>query len=231
MRAAGCARAVALALVALLPAAAPAGQGTKAASILWPPPGYGAPKGSAWLVVRASAPPRTRLDGRPVGPPSRAEDGVYHIRLVGVRAQGSRVEVEAVGKRLALTLGGGEALFHARPPEACASCHDLGARGCGECHRWDGARHPPSRPGECARCHAGSRSTPRDVAPLCAGCHPKHAGARHPKLRHPISAPQDPARPGRPFDCASCHDPHAPVRLDALSAEERKLWCRGCHRQ
>jgi predicted CXXCH cytochrome family protein len=226
-----CLLALALALLPAFSGAAPAAKG--APTILWPAPGFGAPKGAVWLVVRAPTRPRALLDGRLVAAPAEVGEGVYHVRVAGVRPGGARLEVEAGTRRAAVAVTGeaGAVLFHARPPEACASCHDLGPGGCGECHRWAGARHPTSQPRECGRCHAAGQGTPRVVPPLCQGCHPKHSASRHPKLRHPVSAAQDPARPGRPFDCASCHDPHAPAALGRIDAEAKKRWCKGCHRK
>jgi predicted CXXCH cytochrome family protein len=205
-------------------------------SVLVPRDGFRSPGSHAWVVVRAGTAPRVTLDGGPLAGPTQAEEGVYHLRVGPLRPAGSRLEVEAAGKRAVLTLygaaGAGAMRFHAAPAKSCSSCHEAGPKGCGECHRWPGALHAPAQQRQCGSCHDPLRPQPAEVASLCRPCHPKYTGAgRHPGLRHPVSAPQDPARPGRRFDCTSCHDPHAPLSLGRLTVEQRQRWCKGCHRR
>lgn len=187
----------------------------------------------AWLVVVAPEPPEVTVDGRGAGRP-REVGGAYHLRLEGLRPEGSRVRVTAGERAEAVTVygsAGRAAGFHLSSPEACRSCHRLDASGCGECHRFEGAKHRPVLQKGCSPCHAPPDWRPRDPAPLCAPCHPAYGEGRHPRLRHSLSAARDPLRPGRPFDCSSCHDPHSPQCLSCLGREELRGWCKGCHGQ
>ena len=45
------------------------------------------------------------------------------------------------------------------------------------------------------------------------------------------SAARSPDCPARKLDCASCHDPHAPMCLGCLGKTELRAWCKGCHAQ
>ena len=53
----------------------------------------------------------------------------------------------------------------------------------------------------------------------------------HPTARHPVEGATDPARQGRPFTCASCHNPHAaPARkLLRFQATGTSSLCIRCH--
>ncbi|MBI5015130.1 MAG: hypothetical protein HZB55_06510 [Deltaproteobacteria bacterium] len=221
--------------VVLLGAAVPAARAADDPAVLAPGDGFRARQGFAWLVVRSDAVPRVVLDGKPLRPTIAPEDGVHHLRIGPLRPQGSRLEVASAQRRVTLTVfgdaGPGAAGFHPAAPKACWSCHETGPKGCGECHPWTGARHSPMRSGECTRCHDLQRPLPPERAQLCRPCHPNQAAGRHTGLRHPVSAPQDPARPGRRFDCTSCHDPHAPSLRGRLAVEQRQQWCRRCHRR
>jgi len=185
----------------------------------------------AWLVVVSSEAPGVTLDGRRAG---RARDvaGAYHLRVEGLRAEGSRLEVAAEGSVVTLTVygaAGAESGFHRSSPQACSTCHRVDASGCKECHQFEGAKHRPVLQKGCTPCHVPPDWQPQDPAPLCAVCHPDHGEGRHPRLRHPLRSARDPLRPGRSFDCASCHDPHAPQCLACLGREEMRSWCKGCH--
>ena len=63
----------------------------------------------------------------------------------------------------------------------------------------------------------------------CNDCHREYDAKRHPKLKHALSGGQDPNRPGKGLDCASCHDPHTPVKLSRIGPMELRKWCQGCH--
>jgi hypothetical protein len=196
-------------------------------------PGEGSARGgtSGWLVVRAPAPPRVTVDGRPAGDP-RSEGDAHHWRLQGLRPEGSRVAVGLGGQEQHLTVRGRSASpvrFHADPPPACAECHTLAPGGCTGCHRWPGGKHEPVLAEGCVRCHDPPEWRPREVPAACAACHPAHAGGKHPRLRHPLTSPRDPLRPGRPMECVSCHDPHGPRCLGCLSRGELREWCKECH--
>jgi len=206
--------------------------GQAGSAVLFPADGSRVVGESCWLVVRSGAEPRASLDGRDL-PVARAEAGVYHWRLEGLRAEGSRIAGDAAGREFTLTVYGGApapGLFHSQPPEACWECHGRGEDGCAECHRWTtSTKHTPVLAQGCARCHEPPRWEPREMAPVCGACHADHANGRHPRLRHPVSAARDPLRPGRRMDCASCHDPHAPRCLSCLGRQELREWCKVCH--
>ena len=200
-------------------------------AVLRPSDGHRASGTGAWLVFRSEAAPVVSVDGKEIGPPV-AKEGVYHVRLEGLRPRGSQVEVRESGAALRLTvLGLSEApqRFHRQVPSSCRDCHEMGEAGCLGCHRWAGAKHAPVLAAGCVRCHKPSAWENPDIAPVCAECHPGHRGGKHPRLRHPISAARDPLRPGRKLGCASCHDPHAPVCLSCLGREDLRQWCKRCH--
>lgn len=91
----------------------------------------------------------------------------------------------------------------------------------------------------CTRCHDphGGRTVELTAAEgndFCGTCHPDVAQAikGHPVPGHPVSASIDPARPGRPMGCPSCHGAHSPNDVSRLSAGDdvaRKRFCRRCH--
>ena len=96
-------------------------------------------------------------------------------------------------------------------------------------HEWCSGKHARVLQERCGLCHKGREDRPADVVPVCTQCHDAFKRNKHPRLRHAISAPRDPLRPARKFDCVSCHDPHCPRPLGRLRPEERREWCKGCH--
>jgi len=137
-------------------------------------------------------------------------------------------------------------LLAADVPGQCGSCHDKA-----EFTRKN--VHPPVAGGMCLSCH-DPHSSPQSgmlVKPhveLCGECHDQvvhkpHAIAGFTQSGHPIGQIrkdpkgkplpllEDPKRPGKPFTCASCHNPH--------SSDNRKLFryparssmdlCMNCH--
>jgi predicted CXXCH cytochrome family protein len=72
----------------------------------------------------------------------------------------------------------------------------------------------------------------KPINQLCSGCHPEVVSktSGHPVARHPVSAPSDPLRPGRPLVCSSCHDPHWSnnvfMLIEPISSGQL---CRRCH--
>lgn len=204
--------------------------------ILSPAQGFRANGGAVWLVVKASVAPQVKLDGRPVfgtRPPARR---VYHVRLEGLRPEGSKVDLRVGRIAVGLVLYGSkdgvkDHRFHLAPPRACDDCHPAGAGNCGGCHRRMGGAHGFSPSEGCPKCHQAGGAVSAPVPALCFPCHPGYAKGGHAKLRHPVSSPKDPRHPERPFDCSSCHEPHAPEPLGRQSPEERKAWCKSCHRR
>ena len=117
------------------------------------------------------------------------------------------------------------------PGESCFVCHS-DFRRLGE----QADVHPPFGAGQCTSCHnphVGARPSLMrgPTADVCLGCHDAASlKDAHPVARHPTSKEgrEDPRRKGKPFDCASCHDPHANAgpkltRFDVMNK------CGECH--
>ncbi|MBE0644311.1 MAG: cytochrome c3 family protein [Bacteroidetes bacterium] len=86
----------------------------------------------------------------------------------------------------------------------------------------------------CINCHDAHGSSRRkllkgDVKPLCASCHEDAAATPHPVNNHPLAGAADPLVEGRPFSCASCHDPHGSNEAKLLREPFTKM-CRACHK-
>jgi predicted CXXCH cytochrome family protein len=58
---------------------------------------------------------------------------------------------------------------------------------------------------------------------------PGKAQVGHPVSRHPVEGDNDPRRPGEPFGCTSCHDPHGSDRDRLLIGGKGFGLCRQCH--
>jgi predicted CXXCH cytochrome family protein len=116
------------------------------------------------------------------------------------------------------------------PPGLCFTCHDKA----GFTNKMN--NHGPVYAGKCLTCHTPHSSDeialllmpPPD---LCLQCHGtiKHG---HHKVLVSGKAMEDPTRPGRPFYCGSCHNPHGSngmlmFRFDAQSETEL---CKNCHK-
>ena len=132
-------------------------------------------------------------------------------------------------------------LLKAKLPALCFTCHDK----TGFTRK---VVHPPVAGGGCLTCHSPHATDEmalllKKPVALCLECHPdathgQHAPSRQPPVseqaagntRGPIL--QDPARPGKPFYCGSCHNPHSAdnsflFRFDAKSSRE---FCIHCHK-
>jgi predicted CXXCH cytochrome family protein len=132
-------------------------------------------------------------------------------------------------------------LLKMKIPELCFTCHD----------KTDFTRkvvHPPVAAGDCMTCHSPHATDEmalllKNKVALCLDCHPdavhgQHAPTRQPpvseqaagKTRGPIL--RDPARPGKPFYCGSCHAPHSADNsyLFRFNAESSRDLCRTCHK-
>ena len=122
----------------------------------------------------------------------------------------------------------------------CMTCH--GAAGSAE-RKIDLGRktvHDANGSGECTVCHDphGSNARALLIEPanvLCGSCHQAQRDGGHffsgfDGSPHIVEADTDATRPGRPFDCTSCHDPHASDYPKLWYDGENKVeMCRRCH--
>jgi predicted CXXCH cytochrome family protein len=137
-------------------------------------------------------------------------------------------------------------LLTSDPKTLCLSCHD-------KAEFTKKNIHSPVASGDCTSCHSPHSSDqmalllkkPFDV---CLQCHPSSSHGQH--IRTPQqqknnqgttisqettseeAEPQDPLRPGKPFYCGSCHNPHSTntpllFRFNAQSVGEL---CKNCHK-
>ncbi len=130
-------------------------------------------------------------------------------------------------------------LLKSAVPSLCFSCHDKAGFSKQNVH-------PPVASGECMACHSPHSSDnmalliKKKIIDVCLQCHPDTPHGNHVRQKDQNVqskgtatefAPQDPKRPGKPFYCGSCHDPHStdgPVlfRFNAQSVQEL---CINCH--
>jgi len=119
-------------------------------------------------------------------------------------------------------------------PELCYQCHDQGGF-------QKKVVHAPVATGACTDCHAPhARNNPKLLLRrgplLCRKCHPRvekrpHAVVGFRGRGHPLRGKKDPLREGKPFECLSCHLPHASdwARLFRYKAESSFDLCLHCH--
>lgn len=88
----------------------------------------------------------------------------------------------------------------------------------------------------CVACHSPHATNNRfqlhkPIKDLCSGCHPAVTGkGNHPITGHPVQGDRDPRRPGREFDCTSCHNPHgSEYRYMLIGNPLGNRVCRQCH--
>lgn len=202
-----------------------------ALTVLLPSDDHKTSGSKAWLIVDGSAEVKATLDGEPVEIVRRVENTV-HIRLSGIKLKGSDVVVSDGNERVSMHILGAAVdadSFHGKKPDQCLDCHDIDQNACGDCHKWGESKHKQAIGDGCGRCHSGPGFKAKNVAEACESCHDAFAGGKHPRLRHAVSAPNDPLQPGRRFDCASCHDPHEPLCLGCMKKSEQRKWCMRCH--
>ncbi|MHB8844271.1 MAG: cytochrome c3 family protein [Nitrospirota bacterium] len=129
-------------------------------------------------------------------------------------------------------------LLRAAGREVCFACHDRTA--------YAGTNvHAPLAQGGCVTCHEPHASdhmallVKRPIE-MCKQCHQGTPHGTHFRPRKLLTGstgtpgqqePEDPRRPGKPFYCGSCHDPHSTdtpllFRFKARSTSEL---CNGCH--
>lgn len=97
--------------------------------------------------------------------------------------------------------------------------------------------HGPVAGGNCILCHDphGSEQkalTREATTTLCVSCHTDRYLLNHPVPGHPMASVQDPLDASRPFNCISCHAPHA-SNNQALFYQATTTFglCKECHPQ
>ncbi|MBI5882697.1 MAG: cytochrome c3 family protein [Elusimicrobia bacterium] len=97
--------------------------------------------------------------------------------------------------------------------------------------------HAPFQAGSCTDCHNPHVSLrpslmKKAMAEVCFACHDAELKDSHPVARHPTSKEGriDPLRKDKPFDCASCHEPHA-GKLPKLMRDDPMTMCGSCHQK
>ena len=126
---------------------------------------------------------------------------------------------------------------------------DRDGKFCSECHedilaaaRKSAFVHGPVASENCLACHDPHSSDAPGIvrgATLNASCNPCHAAVTEQKIHgirtvsgtsHPLEGKKNPAQPGKPFHCASCHDPHgAQVKGYLRGGGIGFNFCKQCH--
>lgn len=123
---------------------------------------------------------------------------------------------------------------------------------CARCHAARDFRgkftHAPVAADKCTLCHAPHSSAyagllVQSAAALCLSCHAEVAKRPHliagfSTQGHPLGHEKraqpamDPLRPGQPFSCTSCHEPHRSEFARLVRFESRSMTdtCQRCHR-
>jgi predicted CXXCH cytochrome family protein len=120
-------------------------------------------------------------------------------------------------------------LLVSNPPALCFTCHDKAGFS-------KKTAHPPVAAGRCLACHVPHSSDemallakkPMDA---CLQCHQRIAHGQHTPAMA-IREVRDPARPGKPLYCGSCHDPHgsdSPLMF-RFDVKKTKDLCLHCHK-
>ena len=127
----------------------------------------------------------------------------------------------------------GKPALKKQPEESCFVCHSnfrkLGT---------SAVVHQPFSSGDCTTCHNPHVSkrvalVRKPLADICWNCHDADTlKDSHPVSRHPTSkeGKADPRREGKPFDCASCHEPHAGKNPKLMRGDIFTL-CGECHKK
>lgn len=127
----------------------------------------------------------------------------------------------------------GKPALKKQPEQSCFVCHS-NFRKLGE----SSIVHAPFSSGDCTTCHNPHVSkrvalVRKPLGDICWGCHDADTlKDAHPVSRHPTSkeGKADPRREGKPFDCASCHEPHAGKNPKLMRGEIFSL-CGECHKK
>ena len=127
--------------------------------------------------------------------------------------------------------------------DAVAVCRD-----CHEAKLYEGkVVHAPVATGTCLLCHDPHASDPLGLlrqppVAQCLECHAEVAKSPHvvagfSRAGHPLGertngrpAAEDPLRPGRPFYCVSCHEPHRSTLTRLMKRANGITSCQSCHR-
>jgi predicted CXXCH cytochrome family protein len=125
----------------------------------------------------------------------------------------------------------------------------VAAEHCMDCHEKENFEgkfvHGPVTDGTCSACHDPHSSDQVGLltmapAKLCLDCHEAvgkgpHVVAGFSSKGHPLgdrkdgTFADDTLRPGKPFYCASCHEPHASRYAALLRFDPKGLFCQKCH--
>ena len=125
----------------------------------------------------------------------------------------------------------GKAALKTMPAQTCYVCHY-------DIRKLDQSPvvHMPFASGDCTTCHNPHLSNRtamirKPLAEICFSCHDAELKDSHPVARHPTSreTKTDPRRAGKPFNCASCHNPHAEKNPKLLRLAEFSTLCEECH--
>lgn len=125
------------------------------------------------------------------------------------------------------------------PPAQCLQCHEKAL--------FEGSyTHAPVAGGQCGLCHDPHSSDhvamlKKPPATLCLDCHPEVGKSAHvlagSAAGHPVGREarkngpaEDPLRPGRPFYCAGCHEPHRAAIAPLSRSADISEACPRCHR-
>ncbi|MBI4061909.1 MAG: sigma 54-interacting transcriptional regulator [Elusimicrobia bacterium] len=132
----------------------------------------------------------------------------------------------------AKTTADGKPALKKLPEDSCFVCHSDFRK----LHK-NPVVHPPFSSGDCTTCHNPHVSgrgalIRRPLADICFGCHDEELKDAHPVARHPTSreGKADPRREGKPFNCASCHEPHA-SQTPKLMRGSIFTMCEECHKK
>lgn len=201
--------------------------------VLAPNPGYCSRLGEVWVVVRHKGTPEVWLDGKKVPARVTEAESIRHIKVEGIRPGGSEIRIRTGDREETLKVAGyessgkGSTPFHTSGWNNCSGCHAYKASECRSCHAFEGHKHADYL--KCDDCHKGPGVIPADASPLCSKCHKDVNIKSHKAIKHPLSSSNDPHRPGKKFDCVSCHNPHTPACLGDMKKAELQKWCKNCH--
>jgi predicted CXXCH cytochrome family protein len=127
----------------------------------------------------------------------------------------------------------------------------VAAEHCMDCHErknFEGKFvHGPVTDGTCGACHDPHSSDNVGLltmapAKLCLDCHTAISKAPHvvagfTSKGHPLGDRKDGTfaddmlRPGKPFYCAGCHEPHAGPYPNLLRFDTKEMFCQKCHQK
>jgi predicted CXXCH cytochrome family protein len=157
--------------------------------------------------------------------PDKAEGKVVHPAVsMGCTSCHSGVDASQIPHAFT-----GEKGLSSGVPDLCFGCHGTGA--------FTGKTvHMPVTAGMCLQCHSPHTSENAKLLlakgnALGTGCHGDIKEGSHVTAGHPLKGPKDPKRPGEPFGCVSCHNPHASSSptLFRYEAQDAFEICGHCH--